>query len=58
MTIMAMKGEKSTPPILTGRMRLILLKTGSVASYIKRTMGLYGSGLTHEITALAMITHI
>jgi hypothetical protein len=52
-------GEKSIPAAaVNGRNLLILERRGSVTSWRNRTIGLYGSGFTHEIIALPTITHI
>ena len=48
-------GEKSKPPKLSGSLLLIAYRTGSVVAYRKRTIALYGSGLTQEITARAIM---
>jgi len=45
------------PPRL-GSLRLMGYRTGSVTDVKKRTIALYGSGFTQEITALAIIIHI
>jgi len=54
----AIIGEKSIPPKLTGMNERMRYKTGSVTLCIKRTIGLKGSGLTQDSTALAITIHI
>src|SRR5262249_7391866 len=49
---------RSSPPVLHGgNMWRMGARTGSVAIRRNATMGLRGSGLTHEIRAAAMMTH-
>jgi hypothetical protein len=51
-------GEISIPPKPPGIILRILHNTGSVRLWIKRTIGLYGSGFTHDNIALAITTHM
>jgi len=51
-------GEKSIPPKLTGMNARTRYKAGSVTLWIKRTIGLKGSGLTQDSTALAITIHM
>ncbi len=53
-----MIGEKSIPPKLTGINARMRYRTGSVTLWIKRTIGLEGSGLTQESMARATIIHM
>jgi len=48
-------GDISIVPPMGGIILLAYFITGSVTVYRKLTIGLYGSGLTHEIIALPMI---
>ena len=52
---MTIIGERSRPIWNVGSRRRIGRSTGSVTRYRKRTIGLYGSGLTHEMIARAMM---
>ena len=58
MAMMTRMGEISIPPKLNGILRLMGYRTGSVTEFRNRTIGLYGSGFTQEITALPMMIHI
>ena len=46
-------GEKSSP-LIGGSFFLIGPNSGSVALFKNRTIGLYGSGLTHDISTAAI----
>ena len=52
---MATSGDRSNPSWNPGIRWRIGRSTGSVTRYRKRTIGLKGSGLTHEISARAMM---
>ena len=57
MAISTMIGDTSSPPVFHGgSIRRTGASTGSVTRRRNCTMGLRGSGLTHEISAEAMIT--
>lgn len=51
-------GDRSMPILGRGKVLLTRLRTGSVTLYRNLTIGLYGSGLTHEMRADMMISHM
>ena len=51
-------GDISRVPPIGGIILLATLMTGSVAVYRNLTIGLYGSGLTHEIIARPIIRYV
>jgi len=56
---MTMIGEKSKARLVpSGNMSRTLLRTGSVISFMSRTIWLYGSGFTHESKAFIIIIHM
>src|SRR5262245_17211170 len=58
MAMRTITGDRSRPPVFQGgKRRRTGARTGSVAMRRNITIGLRGSGLTHEISAAAMITH-
>ena len=52
---MTTSGDRSSPIESVGKRYRIGRSTGSVTRCRNRTIGLYGSGLTHEISARAMM---